>query len=152
MADGARATLGLTVSEYVVTDEEVGVGLAMSPGGASWGRVRRPDTILRAAKRLVDVRTCGHICLGRFKNAHTCHAHATPTITQAGCTAVAVVARFPDDEDPEMLQAYRQGCGVDAVGGAEAIISHLVTAELQVPCAHAPGLPPLDVDPSISPK
>jgi hypothetical protein len=39
-----------------------------------------------------------------------------------------VVARFPDDEDPEMLQAYRQGCGVDAVGGAEAIISHLVTA------------------------
>ncbi len=96
---------------------------------------------------------------------------------------MAVVARFPDDEDPEMLQAYRQGCGVDAVGGAEAIISHLVTSgtggrlwlclwrlgesltsgpppslsgydqtELQVPCAHAPGLPPLDVDASISPK
>ena len=93
---------------------------------------------------------------------------------------MAVVARFPDDEDPEMLQAYRQGCGVDAVGGAEAIISHLVTAggyrgpnvlraslkniglsfihthtrttELKVPCAHAPGLPPLDVDAFISPK
>jgi hypothetical protein len=24
--------------------------------------------------------------------------------------------------------------------------------ELEVPCAHAPGLPPLDVDESISPK
>lgn len=90
--------------------------------------------------------------------ARTQQAHTTPTHhhhlhqLQAGCTAVAVVARFPDDEDPEMLQAYRQGSGVDAVGGAEAIISHLVTAELQVPCAHAPGLPPLDVDPSISPK
>lgn len=41
---------------------------------------------------------------------------------------MAVVARFPDDEDQEMLQAYRQGQGVDCVGGAEAIISHLVTA------------------------
>lgn len=52
----------------------------------------------------------------------------TSIIPQAGCTAIALVARFPDDEDPVMLQAYRQGCGVDAVGGAEAIISHLVTA------------------------
>jgi len=38
-----------------------------------------------------------------------------------------VVARFPDDEDEEMLAAYRAGGGVDCVGGAEAIISHLVT-------------------------
>jgi hypothetical protein len=37
------------------------------------------------------------------------------------------VARFPDDEDEEMLAAYRAGGGVDCVGGAEAIISHLVT-------------------------
>lgn len=44
------------MTDYVVTDEEVGVGLAMSPGGASWGRVKRPDTILRAARRLVEVR------------------------------------------------------------------------------------------------
>jgi hypothetical protein len=27
-----------------------------------------------------------------------------------------------------------------------------IITELQVPCAHAPGLPPLDVDASISPK
>lgn len=83
MADGARATLGITVSDYAVTDEDVGVGLEMSPGecgllkslkrktscvahlfpfshtsvhtgGASWGRVKRPDTILRAARRLVE--------------------------------------------------------------------------------------------------
>ena len=38
-----------------------------------------------------------------------------------------MVARFPDDEDEEMLAAYRAGGGVDCVGGAEAIISHLVT-------------------------
>ena len=69
-----------------------------------------------------------------------------------GCSAVAVVARFPDDEDEAMLEAYRHGAGVDAIGGAEAIISHLVTQELSVPCAHAPALPPLDVDPDVSPR
>lgn len=81
MADGARATLGLTVSEYVVTDEEVGVGLAMSPGGASWGRVKRPDTILRAAKRLVDVRL---LCLRSSEPADRWHTaqHSPHTHTQ----------------------------------------------------------------------
>ena len=52
---------------------------------------------------------------------------AARRLQQAGCTAIAVVARFPDDEDEEMLAAYRAGGGVDCVGGAEAIISHLVT-------------------------
>lgn len=51
-----------------------------------------------------------------------------------------------------MLEAYREGSGVDAIAGAEAIISHLVTRELGVPCAHAPSLPPLDVSPKLSPK
>jgi hypothetical protein len=128
VADGARATLGLSVTDYVITDEEVGVGLAMSPGGASWGRVKRPDTILRAARRLVEVR--GYWVRVRLIGVRAVDSTGQISImhTQAGCTAVAVVARFPDDEDPEMLQAYRQGCGVDAVGGAEAIISHLVTS------------------------
>ena len=64
-----RATLGLTVSDYIVTDEEMGVGIALSPGGASWGNIKSTGTLLRAAKKLV----------------------------KAGCTAIAVVARFPDD-------------------------------------------------------
>mmetsp|Transcript_1605 Transcript_1605/g.4817 ORF Transcript_1605/g.4817 Transcript_1605/m.4817 type:complete len:199 (-) Transcript_1605:102-698(-) len=69
-----------------------------------------------------------------------------------GCDAIAVVARFPDDEDEDQLQAYREGGGVDAIAGAEAIISHLVTHELNVPCAHAPALPPLNASESVSPK
>eukprot|EP00965_Chrysotila_dentata_P178849 5905895-Pleurochrysis_carterae.AAC.1 len=67
--------------------------------GASWGTLGQPDALLAAARRLVS----------------------------AGCTAIAVVARFPDDEDEQMLANYRAGEGVDAVGGAEAIISHLIT-------------------------
>ena len=51
--------------------------------------MNEPEALLRAARRLQD----------------------------AGCTAIAVVARFPDDEDEAMLEAYRSGCGVDAVGG-----------------------------------
>ncbi|CAM9742685.1 unnamed protein product, partial [Discosporangium mesarthrocarpum] len=55
---------------------------------------------------------------------------------------------------------YREGQGVDAVGGAEAIISHVMTQarstgstiELGVPCAHAPALPPIDVDEGVSPR
>lgn len=39
--------------------------------------------------------------------------------------AIALVARFPD-EDEATLAAYRTGAGVDAVGGAETIISYMV--------------------------
>merc|ERR1712232_1425219 len=96
----------------------------MSPAGVSWGTLRRPDTLLDAARRLI----------------------------RAGCTAIAVVARFPDDEDEQMLQAYRAGSGVEAIGGAEAIISHLVTKELRVPCAHAPALATLEPEEDLSPR
>ena len=123
-ADACRATLGVTVSAYAVTDAPLGVEIAMSPAGASWGTLGNPEALLRAARRLQE----------------------------EGCTAIAVVARFPDDEDEEMLASYRAGDGVDAVGGAEAIISHLVTKELGLPCAHAPALPALDIEPELSPR
>jgi hypothetical protein len=37
------------------------------------------------------------------------------------------------------FQAYRQGEGVDGIAGAEALISHVITKKLGVPCAHAPA-------------
>lgn len=123
-ADACRATLGINVAAHVVTDKPLGVEIAMSPTGASWGTLRQPDALLGAARRL----------------------------QRAGCTAIAVVSRFPDDEDEEMLGAYRAGAGVDAVGGAEAIISHLVTRELGLPCAHAPALPALELESKLSPR
>tara|TARA_B100000524_G_scaffold80035_1_gene36639 strand:+ start:4858 stop:5988 length:1131 start_codon:yes stop_codon:yes gene_type:complete len=123
-ADAARATLGLGIAAHTTTDEPVGVEIDLSPAGASYGTVRRPEVLLSAAKRLLA----------------------------AGCTAIAVVARFPDDEDEAMLAAYRAGAGVDAIGGAEAIISHLITQQLKVPCAHAPALPALDLEPELSPR
>lgn len=124
-ADAARATLGLDVAGYAVTDSPLGVRTAASGcGGASWGTLDDPAALLRGAERLLASGRVG---------------------------AVAVVAQFPD-EDEDALAEYRAGDGVDAIAGAEAVISHLVTRELGVPCAHAPALPPLDIDETVSPK
>lgn len=72
-------------------------------------------------------------------------------VAQEGVEAVAVVARFPDDSEAE-LQEYREGSGVDALAGVEAVISHLVVEHFGIPCAHAPALPPLPLMASLAPR
>lgn len=124
-ADAARATLGLDLADYVVTDAPLAVELRTAASGATWGTIGNPGSLLRAAEQLLTV---------------------------GNADAIAVVARFPDDEDEAALTDYRQGQGVDSLAGAEAVISHLVVRQFQVPCAHAPALPPLPLDPTISPK
>lgn len=125
VADGARATLGLTITDYVITDEPLGVELRLSDSGTSWGTIANPDSLLRAADKL---------------------------LTQTKAQAIAVVARFPDDVGGQVLEDYRHGCGVDPLSGAEAVISHLIVRQFQVPCAHAPALSPLPLDTAISPR
>lgn len=72
VANAARATLGIEVSKCVVTKMPVGVNLkGLSDGGASWGCIENIDTLIEGARELVN----------------------------SGCTAIAVVARFPEDED-----------------------------------------------------
>ncbi|GAB4318565.1 MAG: DUF3326 domain-containing protein [Leptolyngbyaceae cyanobacterium] len=124
-ADATRATLGLNLTDYVVTDAPLGVALKTAASGATWGTIARPDSLLRAAETLIQ---------------------------QAGAEAIAVVARFPDDLGSEALQNYRQGKGVDPLAGAEAVISHLIVRTFQIPCAHAPALLPLPLDPTLSPR
>lgn len=51
-----------------------------------------------------------------------------------------------------MFEDYRKGEGVDGIAGAEALISHVVTKRLGIPCAHAPAFAPMDVEPGVSPK
>lgn len=125
-ADAARATLGLEIVDWTLTDRPLGVELRQAASGASWGTLAEPGSLLRAAETLRD---------------------------DAGAEAIAVVARFPDEapDDPS-LQQYRSGCGVDPIAGAEAVISHLVVRQLRLPCAHAPALSPLPADPAVSPR
>ncbi|MDT9339597.1 DUF3326 domain-containing protein, partial [Trichodesmium erythraeum 21-75] len=93
--------------------------------GASWGTIANPDSLLRAAYTLIH---------------------------KGKAEAIAVVARFPDDEGSTALQEYRYGQGVDPLAGAEAVISHLIVKTFQIPCAHAPALLPLPLDPNLSPR
>jgi len=124
VADGCRATLGLEIGPVLSTDEPLEVALELGRSGASWGRLGRPDALLRAGERL----------------------------REAGATAIAVVARFPEDPESEALAAYRGGSGVDALAGAEAVISHLLCDHLGIPCAHAPALSPLPLNPALDPR
>ncbi len=73
-------------------------------------------------------------------------------MVDVGCDAIAIVGKFSVDEDEDELAEYRAGNGVYAIAGAEAVISHVVSRKFGVPCAHAPALPPLDVDNSVSPN
>ena len=123
-AEASRATLGLSLTDYVITDTPLNVELRSSASGASWGTVKNPDSLLRAAESLIN----------------------------AGAEAIAVVARFPDDIDSVALEQYRHGQGVDPLAGAEAVISHLIVRNFKIPCAHAPALLPLPLDPNISPR
>mgnify|MGYP006266631045 CR=1 FL=1 len=123
-ADASRATLGLNLLPYVVTDAPLGVELRTADSGATWGTIQRPDSLLRAAEKLIA----------------------------AGASAIATVVRFPDDEGSDALEQYRQGRGVDPLAGAEAVISHLIVRTFQIPCAHAPALQPLPLDATISPR
>ncbi|NCO76671.1 MAG: DUF3326 domain-containing protein [Cyanobacteria bacterium] len=122
--DAVRTTLGINVQEYIITDEPLNVELRMAESGTSWGTIGNPESLLRAGEKLIS----------------------------NGINALAVVTRFPDDSDSQALEDYRHGSGVDALGGAEAVISHLLVREFQIPCAHAPALSPLPLDVSVSPR
>uniref|UniRef100_A0ACD5VA92 Uncharacterized protein n=1 Tax=Avena sativa TaxID=4498 RepID=A0ACD5VA92_AVESA len=125
VADAARASLGLPVVEYIVTDAPLEIKTWFDPKcGKSTGSVGNSGSLLRAVDALVN---------------------------HSGVNAVAVVARFPDD-DPEDSDCYREGKGVDLLAGVEAIISHLIVKEFRIPAAHAPAVLPLPLSPSLSPR
>ena len=122
--DACRASLGLPIGPVLSSELPLGVSLQLGSSGSSWGTIERPDVLLRAGEQLVA----------------------------AGATAIAVVARFPEDPESEALAAYRAGSGVDALAGAEAVISHLLVRHLGIPCAHAPALLHLPLDPALDPR
>jgi hypothetical protein len=124
VAQACGTSLGLSIGPVVTTEEPLGVGLAWGGSGTSWGSLQAPGALLRAGEKVVE----------------------------GGGTAIAMVARFPDDPGAGALEAYRHGAGVDGLAGAEAVISHLLSRHLGVPCAHAPALAPLPPDPLLDPR
>ena len=72
--------------------------------------------------------------VGSVKNLGTIKQASEKLILQ-GCNAIAIVCNFPEEQGDD----YANGIGVDPVGGVEAIISHYISKELKIPCAHAPA-------------
>ncbi len=124
VVDACISTLGINIKSYVITEKPIGVVIEDGSKGISGGYIENPDTLISAGKKLID----------------------------KGITAIAVIARFPDDHDNVHTNRYREGKGVDPIAGVEAIISHLISKFLQVPCAHAPALMPIEMDESLDPR
>ena len=104
-----KCVYGVDIAEFAVTKEDVNVKFKLENNGNSTGSVGNIETVIDCAKSLID----------------------------KGCNAIAIVCLF--DEAESLNEDYSKGVGVDPVGGVEAIISHYVSKELKVPCAHSPA-------------
>ncbi len=87
------------------------------------------------------------ISTGNVENLLTLKKAAEKLILR-GAEAIAVVCRFPQDEGDD----YAKGIGVDPVGGVEAIISHYISKEFLIPCAHAPAFDDIEISTDIVDK
>ncbi len=85
--------------------------------------------------------TSSNISGGNVNNTDTLF-EAGKKLIKKGCNALAVVCLFEDDEEDE---DYQSGKGVDIVGGVEAIISHVVSREFNIPVAHAPAFKKISI-------
>jgi hypothetical protein len=111
-AEGARATLGMDISEVVVLDQELFMQTGVSDSGRVTGRVERLG-------HLLDL-------LAEKRDSYD---------------AVALATRItPHIDTVELHRAYFGQGGPNPWGGVEAILTHLVSTVLDVPSAHAPTM------------
>lgn len=107
--NAVKCVYGVDVIGYEITKEDVGVEFQMEENGISTGSVKNIKTLLEASKQMVS----------------------------RGAEAVALVCMFDDPEEDNI--DYANGQGTDPVGGVEAILSHYISKELKIPCAHSPA-------------
>lgn len=107
--NAVKTVYGVNVIGYEVTEQPAGVEFSLSMDGVSAGSVMNETSLLKASERLIA----------------------------KGAQAIALVCFFEDPED--MNEDYASGEGTDPVGGVEAILSHYISKELQIPCAHSPA-------------
>jgi len=120
--DAIETVKGIEVTGYTLTDKPVGVRAVRNKSGAFVGEIKNIKTILDASKKLID--------------------------NGAEAIAISTVIRI----DKKDLYAYFKGNGPNPFGGVEAIISHVVSRKLEVPCAHAPLLTKEEMKLEMPPK
>ena len=119
--NAVKTVYGVDVIGYEITKEEVGVTYEIDESGASSGGVLKPETLLEAGEKLIN----------------------------KGAQVIAVVCLFPEETDEQADKNYAKGDGVDPIGGVESIISHYISQNLFVPCAHAPAFKDYQIKPDI---
>jgi hypothetical protein len=111
-AEGARATLGMDISEVLVLEQELFMQTGVSDSGRVTGRVERLGNLLELLR---DKRS--------------------------SYDAVALATRItPHIDTVELHRSYFGEGGPNPWGGVEAILTHLVSTVLDVPSAHAPTM------------
>lgn len=85
-----------------------------------------------------------NVSMGTVKNIQTVLESGRRLLKQ-GAEVLAIVCRFEDDDFGD----YENGVGADPVGGVEAIISHYISRELKVPCAHSPAFDDITISQKV---
>ena len=111
-AEGARATLGMDISEVVVLEQEMFMQTGVSASGRITGQVERFESLLDILKE-----------------------------KRGSYDAVALATRItPHVDTVELHRSYFVEGGPNPWGGVEAMLTHFVSTMLDVPSAHAPTL------------
>lgn len=113
--NAVKTVYGIDAARYLTTNEDIGIEFFIDSNGISTGSVKNPQTMVEAAKKLLS----------------------------DGCNAIAIVGMFENPEEDN--EEYSNGIGVDPVGGVEAVLSHYISRELQIPCAHSPAFDDLTI-------
>ena len=156
ITDNMLYTEGWTLSQflkgniYLLPSEKNKIGIIFDKG-ISQGILNVHINTMNAVKTVYGVNIAGYeiteepcevefynsesgVSTGRLVNNKTL-VQAGKKLIERGADVIAVVCKF--DEPPE--DNYKDGEGVDIVGGVEAIISHYLTRELKVPVVHSPA-------------
>ncbi|MBA3469564.1 MAG: DUF3326 domain-containing protein [Herpetosiphonaceae bacterium] len=104
-----RAVYGVDVEHFVITDEHIGGRCVQHTSGSYAGSIDNPDTLFRACEQLIA----------------------------KGVTAIAVTSNIQDLPADSYAEHF-SGRHPNPVGGAEAVISHLIAKKYRLPAAHAP--------------
>lgn len=93
----------------------------------------------------VEIKIQNGISTGKLNNPNAL-LKAASNLIQKGAQAIAVVCFFGQDYEDEN---YSNAQGIDPIGGIEAVISHLIAKEFQIPTAHAPAFCEIDISEKI---
>ena len=96
----------------------------------------------------VELEIQNNISAGKIKNPDTI-LNAAQNLIKKGVQAIAIVCNFNEDSQDDN---YSNAQGIDPIGGIEAVISHLITREFKIPCAHAPAFYDIDISTKIENK